>query len=52
MVKTTLRIPDDLMARVRAAAAADRRSENAELLVMIEAALDAREAEKAQARNT
>ena len=44
MIRISLRIPEELLARVKAAAVADRRSDNAELLVMIESALDAREA--------
>jgi hypothetical protein len=41
--KISLRIPDPLYARVKAAAGQDRRSAHAEILTLIETALDARE---------
>ena len=41
MVRFSLRLPDDLHARLAARAEADRRSLNAEILVLLEVALAA-----------
>jgi hypothetical protein len=45
MVNFNVRFPDDLHARVRAQATADRRSINSEILHLIEVGLDAVSAE-------
>jgi predicted HicB family RNase H-like nuclease len=43
MKHMNLRVPDDIHARIKAASDADRRSLNAEILWLIEQALDQRE---------
>jgi predicted HicB family RNase H-like nuclease len=42
-VRMTVRLPDDLHARVTQSAAKDRRTLNAQMIVLIESALAARE---------
>ncbi len=49
VIKFTVRAPDDLMARLRALAQANRRSTHSELLVRLEYGIKAAEAERQEA---
>jgi hypothetical protein len=44
--RMTVRLPDELLARLRQAAAGDRRSVHAEMLWLLEHALDARDGDR------